>query len=109
MNQLAGATVNLERAADLMPTRPRVRYNYALALQQLGRRSQAETQFLESYRVGPEDSSVVQALAILYSQDARWDEALEWAERLVEMLPDEPAARQFLEDIRRSSGSPADN
>lgn len=104
MNQLAGATVSLERAANLLPTRPRVRYNYALALQRLGRRSQAETQFLESYRVGPEDPSIAQALAILYSQDARWDEALEWAERLVEMLPEEPGARQFLEDIRSSSG-----
>ena len=70
----------------------------------MGRRAEAEAQFLESYRVGPEDPSVVQALAIFYAQDAQWDEALEWAERLVEMLPDEPGALLFLDEIRRNSG-----
>ncbi len=104
MNRLAAAAANLERAADLLPARPRVRYNYALALQRMDRRAEAEAQFLESYRVGPDDPSVVQALAIFYFQDARWDEALEWAERLVEMLPDEPGARLFLDEIRRNSG-----
>ncbi len=104
MNRLAAATSNLERAADLLPGRPRVRYNYALALQRMDRRGEAEAQFLESYRVGPEDPSVVQALAIFYFQDARWEEALEWAERLVEMLPGEPGARLFLDEIRRNSG-----
>ena len=104
MNRMAAATANLEIAADLLPGRPRVRYNYGLALQRLGRRAEAEAQFLESYRVGPDDPSVVQALAIFYAQDARWDEALEWAERLVEMVPDEPGARLFLDEIRRNSG-----
>ena len=104
MNRMAAATANLEIAAELLPGRPRVRYNYGLALQRLGRRAEAEAQFLESYRVGPDDPSVVQALAIFYAQDARWDEALEWAERLVEMVPDEPGARLFLDEIRRNSG-----
>ncbi len=104
MNRMAAATANLERAADLLPGRPRVRYNYGLALQRMDRRGEAEAQFLESYRVGPEDPSVVQALAIFYVQDARWDEALEWAERLVDMLPGEPGARLFLDEIRRNSG-----
>ena len=39
------------------------------------------------------------ALAILYTQDGRWAEALPWAERLVE-LDGDPGARNLLDRIR---------
>jgi tetratricopeptide (TPR) repeat protein len=99
MNQLADAAQSLGRAADLLPARGRVRYNYGLALQRLGRREEAETQLLESQLTAPGDPSVVEALAIFYSQDERWGEALEWAQAWVEMQPASPEARRFLEAI----------
>ena len=104
LNQLAAAAESLGQAADLLPDRPRIRYNYALALQQLDRRPEAERQLLESYRVGPNDPSVVQALAIFYAQDEDWDDALEWAERLAAMVPGDSGAREFLEGVVRNSG-----
>jgi Tfp pilus assembly protein PilF len=104
MNALPAAVQSLERAVRLLPARPRIRYNYALALQRLGRRPEAEVELLESYRTGPDDAAVVQALAIFYTQDRDWDAAVQWAERLVAMLPGDPRARQFLDGVIESRG-----
>lgn len=103
--QIEAAAESLRQSVALAPDRARMRYNYGLALRELDRRDEAETQLLEARRLGPDDPDVVQALAALYAQDERWDDAVERAEELVAMLPGDAAARQFLESIRREAAA----
>jgi len=93
----------LRRAVELAPHWNATRHQFAVALQRLGRRAEAETELLESYRAGPDDPAVVEALAIFYSQDQDWDEAAEWAERLVARNRADPRTRQLLESILERS------
>jgi tetratricopeptide (TPR) repeat protein len=104
MGQFNGAVESLQRGVELLPGRARVRYNLGLALQRLDRRSEAEAALDEAYRLDPADPSILQARAAIYAQDERWDEALRAAEDLVDLLPEDAAARQFLDSIRRASG-----
>ena len=98
--RLEEAADSLGRAATLMPSRARVRYNYALALQHLGRRIEAERELLKAHRTNPSDQSIVHALAIFYIQGRRLDQALFYAEKLVELNPNTPGPRQLVEQIR---------
>ena len=87
----------------LLPERPRVQYNYALALQQTGRRPEAEVALLKAQSLTPTDRSVAYALAVFYSQDRRWFLAIPWAEKLVALDPADPQAQQFLAQLRASA------
>ena len=86
-----------------MPERPRVRYNYSLALQHLGQQEEAETEMLAAHGLSPEDPSILEALISFYSSEGRWNQARTYAERLARMFPDDPRVRQLLERIPRNS------
>jgi predicted CXXCH cytochrome family protein len=103
------AATYLGQAADLLSNRPGVRYDYALALQQLGRRTEAEAEMLKAYAADPADSSILRGLAVFYSQQEDWERALLYARKLVELLPDEPGPKQMLQRIEdRLRGSESD-
>ena len=97
--QLEEALRHLERAAELLPQNARIHYNHGLALQRLDRRGEAEAPLRRADSLEPDTPEFLNALAILYSQQARWAEALPWAERLV-ALDGDPDARNLLERIR---------
>ena len=97
--RLDEAADSLARAAELLPARARVHYNLALALQQLGRRAEAERALVEAQRLDPSDQSIVHALVVLYAQQGQLDAARDWAERLVELTPGAPGPRQLLQRI----------
>jgi len=98
------AATNLGKAAELMPTRTRVHYNHGLALQHLGGKSGAETALLKAYRLDQNDTSVIQALAILYIQGRQWDQAATYAKKLTHLYPNEPGPRRMLEQINKARG-----
>ncbi len=107
--QLEEAAEALGTAVKLLPRRARVRYNYALALQHLGRRNSAEAALLKAHRLDTRDPSIVNALVVFYIQERRWEEALPYARGLVELVPDAPGPRQMLQQIQDvlSSGRPS--
>ena len=90
----------LGRAAALLPHRARVQYNYALALQHLDRRAEAETALLAAYRIEERNPDILQALAIFYVQQNDWADALPYAKALVEIVPDVPGPQQLLQHIK---------
>ncbi|MFQ5345264.1 MAG: tetratricopeptide repeat protein [Mariprofundus sp.] len=90
----------LKRATDLLPERGRARYNYALALKKAGRDRQALQNMLRLSQAGLHDPMMVYVLATWLAEARRYDEALSWAKKLVEMLPDEEGARHLLIDIQ---------
>ncbi len=100
MKRLDDAVEPLKKAAELMPEFARVRYNYALALQSTDKPKEAETELLKAYETDSNDLNIVYALSVFFAQQERWDEALPYTERLVELLPDEPRALEILKQVR---------
>jgi Flp pilus assembly protein TadD len=98
--RLEEAAEFLGRAAEALPGRARVRYNYALALQHLGRRAGAERAMLDALALDPTAPDIVNAMAVFYVQQGDWGRALPYAERLVTLAPGSPDATQMLRHIR---------
>lgn len=90
----------LGQAAKLLPHRARVQYNYALALQHLDRRAEAERALLAAYRIEASNPDILQGLAIFYVQQSDWNDALPYANALVELMPDAPGPQQLLQHIQ---------
>lgn len=84
-----------------MPERAKVHYNLGLALQQLGRRQPAEQALLRAERLAPQDAATVYALAVFYAQGGERALALQWAEKLQALSPNDPRVRQFVERVRQ--------
>jgi tetratricopeptide (TPR) repeat protein len=99
--RLDEAAEALGKAAQLLPNRARVHYNYGLTLQHLERRPEAETALLKAHDIAPQDGRVLQALAILYIQAQRWDRAATYAEQLARLFPNAPGPQQMLLQIRQ--------
>jgi predicted CXXCH cytochrome family protein len=106
--RLAEAADALGKAARLMPQRARVRYNLALALDRLSRDKEAEAALLQAFQIDPRDPDIVYATAAFYVQRKQWKRALPFAERLAEIVPNEPGPGQLVASIRRqlAAGGP---
>ncbi len=107
-SRLEEAARALSEAARLAPGNGRVRYNYGLALQKLGRPDQAESELTAASRLEPAAEDYVHALYVLYSQQGRWEEAVEAARRLVAIRPDVPQLRSLLQQAEARARSVPD-
>jgi Flp pilus assembly protein TadD len=85
-------------AARLSP-RARVFYNHGVALQKLGRLAESEDALLEGHRLAPDDPSLLNALAVLYAQRGEPRRALPYARRMLELAPDAPDVRRFVDRL----------
>ena len=99
--QVNEAADSLAKAAELLPNRTRVRYNYALALQHLGRTAEAEMVMLEVHQIDPRDPAIVRAMAVFYIQQSQWDSALHYAQKLIEMMTGAPGPRKLMQEIQK--------
>ena len=104
--RLREAADALGNAARLMPQRARVRYNLALALDRLSRDAEAEAALLQALQLDPRDPDIVYATASFYAQRQQWKRAQLIAEQLLTVAPDDPRARQLLEEIKRRAATP---
>ena len=78
-----------------------MRYNHALALQQLGRRTEAGAALRQARGIDPRDPAIVYALAIFYAQQGQWELALPLARDLMAFAPDSPEPLQLLRRIEK--------
>ena len=83
-----------------------MRYNQALALQQLGRRADAEKAFVKAQALDPGDPAIACALTILYVQDSDWSRAAAAAEKLAALSPGDPQVQALIDRIRKRSPDP---
>lgn len=98
--RLREALPALARAAELRPDVSRYAYVYGVALHEAGEHGRALDVLGRAHARAPADRDILIALA-RYSQAAGGRAAaLAWGRRLVEVAPDDPAARQFLEDLQ---------
>ena len=98
-NRLEEAADSLRRTAELSP-RPRVRYNYGLVLQRLGRLDEAEAALITANEGDPRDQDVLLALAQLLMERGAFDRAREYARALLELNPAAPGPQQLLNEIQ---------
>ena len=93
------SAVELATAAELLPNRPRVYYNYALVLQQIGKLRKSEAALKKAYALNSNDPDVLNALAVFYAQQRRWDQAIGYAEQLERLQPEAESPKQLLRQI----------
>ena len=99
-NRLPEAVDLLRRAAAGRPESPRFAYVYAVALHDTGRPGEAITVLAAAHRRRPADRDTLAALATYVAERGDLKQALEYAERLAALDPDDPAARTLVETLR---------
>jgi len=94
----------LVRAADADPGWSRVRYNLGLLLQQAGRLNEAETVLLSALALEPTNPEYLYGLAILLANQGKFPQALQVADRLVQLYPDFAEGLALKRQISQSMG-----
>lgn len=98
--RMDAAAEALGKAAELAGNNARMFYNYGLALQRLSRLREAEAALLKAAELEPTTIDFLHALVVLYAQQRRWPQAIEWAEKLAEI---EPRAQGLLMNIKQQA------
>jgi predicted CXXCH cytochrome family protein len=99
--RLADGLPPLGRAAALDPVSARFAYVHGVALFEQGEVERAVAVLGAAASRHPEDRDILQALVTYSLQTADLAAARRWAGRLVEVAPDDPVARQQLEQVGR--------
>lgn len=92
-------------ASELLPKFARLYYNLAELHRSVGEPREAERAYLKALELEPTDADALYALAVFYAQQQRWPEAQAMAARLAEQRPNDPAARQLVEQLRAASAA----
>jgi len=98
---------NFCRAAELDPGQARYGYVYAVALHSAGRGSEAVTALKDNLARHPDDRDTLSALISFSRESGDIGSALEFAERLRNVVPDEPGLTGLIEDLRRQIPKPS--
>jgi predicted CXXCH cytochrome family protein len=101
------ALAELARAAELEPDRARYAYVYAVALDSSGRRGDAIQVLKDNLARHPEDRDTLSAL-IGYSRDqGDLSAALDYAEQLARLEPNNVELKGLIETLTQQAGAPA--
>ncbi|MFO1109046.1 MAG: cytochrome c3 family protein [Bradyrhizobium sp.] len=92
----------LRRAAELEPERARYAYVYAVGLQSAGRRGDAIAVLKTSLQRHPNDRDSLAAMINLSREAGDAKAALDCAERLARLTPNDALLAKLVEDLRRS-------
>jgi Flp pilus assembly protein TadD len=91
----------LARAVELAPDDPQLAYVYAIGLNSTGETERALAVLRKAHETSPSVRPVLVALVTLNRDRGSLDEARRWAEKLVELSPDDPAARRLVAELER--------
>ncbi len=99
-DELPAAMVHLQRAAQLRPDLPRFSYTYALALDAAGKKVAAIEILQRAQQRHPWDRDLLYALATLQRDAGRRQQALGWAQKLLQLDPESAGVRQLVEELQ---------
>src|SRR5262249_40550254 len=100
------ALAEVARAAELEPDRARYAYVYAVALHSAGRAPEAIAVLKAAQAKSPGDRDILLALINYHREAADFIAALDYAERLAKIAPDDQSVAALVRDFRRRAGSP---
>jgi len=100
------AVAEFARAAENEPVRARYAYVYAVALKSAGRKDEAMVVLKDNLTRHPDDRDTLLALVTFNRDAGDIGAALEYAERLVRIAPDDPGLVTLVEDLRRRARKP---
>ncbi len=100
-DRLQEAVTQFEKAAGLMPDQSRVFYNWAIALQTLDRPQEAEEAYIKAIEAAPDNPDYRYGIVTLYLQQEQHEAALEHAERLDQLVPNNQQVHQLLRMIEQ--------
>jgi len=106
LKKLAGATEELHRATDLEPGRSRYAYVYAVALHSAGRVDEAMAVLKQNLTQHPHDRDTLSALVAFARESGDSDAALDYAGKLSVLMPDDPALKELINELRRRTEKP---
>jgi Flp pilus assembly protein TadD len=104
--RLSDALPELRRAAELEPERARYAYVYAVALHSAGQPQEAITVLKQTLIGHPNDRDTLLALISFSRAAGDPKTALEYAERLNRIAPDDPEIKKLLDLLRRGETAP---
>jgi predicted CXXCH cytochrome family protein len=96
----------LQRAAELDPDRARYAYVYAVALHSAGRGGEAMTVLKKTLARHPADRDTLTALIGFSRDTGDFGAALEYAERLARVMPDDRNLANLIENLRHQMKGP---
>lgn len=105
LKRFDGALEELQRAAHLEPDEARYAYAYAVALHSAGRAGDAIGVLKASLAHHPLDQDTLLALTTLSRDGGDLVAALDYAERLLRLSPDDQNLIRFIQELRRSMNS----
>jgi len=100
LKQPDAALDELRRAAELEPERARYAYVYAVGLQSAGRRGDAAGVLKANLQRHPNDRDSLAAMINFSRETGDTRSALEYAERLAKLTPDDVGLSQLIENLR---------
>jgi Flp pilus assembly protein TadD len=96
------ALEHLGRAAGLAPEVRRYAYVLAVARRSYGQPEAALAGLEPVFYRYPNDVQIIMLLAELHYETSNHERAIEYAERLVDLIPDDPRASTFLQGLLNS-------
>jgi len=96
----------LRRAAELDPSQARYAYVYAVALHSTGRIDEAMTELKDNLARHANDRDTLLALISFSREGGNAGAALEYAERLARIAPQDRGLAGLIEELRRQTGQP---
>jgi predicted CXXCH cytochrome family protein len=100
------ALAELRQAAELQPERARYAYVYAVALHSAGHGEQAAAILKENVARHPADRDSLLALVSFSREAGDLTAALEYAQQLARVVPNDANVRTLVESLRQQTGKP---
>ncbi len=105
LNRFDEALAELRQAAELAPDQARYAYAYAIALHSAGRAGDAIAVLQASLARHPHDRDTLLALTTLSRDSRDLVAALDYAERLLRLTPNDQDLARFVQELRRLKNS----
>jgi tetratricopeptide (TPR) repeat protein len=102
----AEAAPSFRRAAEIQPTHAWAHYNLGQCLKETGKRPQAAESFCAAARARPQFAEAHRELGALLAEAGNDAEALAELQQAGELAPDDAAAQQLLEQVRKKATQP---
>ncbi len=99
--RMSEAVKSLAQSATLRPDNPHYSYVYAVALNTTGRSDEAIKVLKKAHARHPNDREILYALVVFNRDMGNLDVAGQYAEKLIVLSPQDPAARGLLNQLRR--------